>query len=355
MPGAALANTGTALMHLTLLDLVLGNAVIGWLEALLLRRLAGPSGRSMVRWLIAANYISWIGGRILLIRIMPGPITILNFQVMLPAVIAEAFLLTLVMEAPIVWLLLSPERRSPLKVLRYTLVFNVASYSLLIPFYWAASDLTLIRDMDIQPNLDFVRNRGAILYYVDREPQTLMRRPLTGGEAEPLEAPRADEAAAHSIRDGYTRFSVCRTTDTVSIYFIPDIGSFPPSEDPWELARDIPIHSSEAELPLCTVEELLQRRWPLYPAADLRPEGSSSFLFESYVWPAGGFIIQGPKEGGGGYYGVETPISWWGVRSLTVLPGDEVVFQLGSQICIYQHPTRKLGLVGFGHSPLAVP
>ena len=51
---------------------------------------------------------------------------------------------------------------------------------------------------------------------------------------------------------------------------------------------------------------------------------------------------------------LEVPFFNWSVRSVTILPGDEVVFQAGNQVCIFDRESRKLGVIARGRGPVVV-
>jgi hypothetical protein len=52
---------------------------------------------------------------------------------------------------------------------------------------------------------------------------------------------------------------------------------------------------------------------------------------------------------------LETPFIIRVISDLSILPDDEVVFQLGDdQICLFARKSKKLGLLTRGRSPIAV-
>ena len=51
---------------------------------------------------------------------------------------------------------------------------------------------------------------------------------------------------------------------------------------------------------------------------------------------------------------VETPFLALEIINATVLPGDEVVFQAGNQVCIFDRESRKLGVLARGRGPVVV-
>jgi hypothetical protein len=51
---------------------------------------------------------------------------------------------------------------------------------------------------------------------------------------------------------------------------------------------------------------------------------------------------------------LETPFVIWPSRNATVLPGDQVVYQLGDQIVVLDLRTRRIGLVARGRGPVVI-
>ncbi len=51
---------------------------------------------------------------------------------------------------------------------------------------------------------------------------------------------------------------------------------------------------------------------------------------------------------------LSTPFLSWRVQNATVLPGDQIVFQIGDLICLFDPETRKIGMIARGRSPVVV-
>ncbi|HEY2584744.1 MAG TPA: hypothetical protein VGI81_03140 [Tepidisphaeraceae bacterium] len=70
--------------------------------------------------------------------------------------------------------------------------------------------------------------------------------------------------------------------------------------------------------------------------------------------PRFGMRAFNPATGQSLHLAVDTPFLSWQTRWATVLPGDQVVLQIGPQITLVDLNTRELAFVAFGYSPVIV-
>ncbi|MCD8486417.1 MAG: hypothetical protein LRZ84_06645 [Desertifilum sp.] len=112
-PSPALANGGSALLWTGIMQLFVGNAVIGYIEAGFLARFFQASRRKATLLLVVANYLSaWIAAILLVGRFSRIPtITIENIWSWLYLAIFLSFVLTLLIEYPFFWFLLRQQKK----------------------------------------------------------------------------------------------------------------------------------------------------------------------------------------------------------------------------------------------------
>jgi hypothetical protein len=102
-------------------------------------------------------------------------------------------------------------------------------------------------------------------------------------------------------------------------------------------------------------KEYNEKSWPqLYDALDLRPEKEQDSDIWCGFWPEEGLRYRDIKSGDYSGIALGIPLMMWPARNATVLPGDIVVFELGPQVVVFNLKTRKIGLLAFGHGPVAV-
>ena len=108
LPDIFLANMGTPLMWMTILHLLIGNAVIALGEGLLLAQCFKVSRLTAFGFALLANYSSaWLGAWIFPNH-FPGSadVNITNLHAWLWWGVILSFTVTLVVEAPFIWLTL---------------------------------------------------------------------------------------------------------------------------------------------------------------------------------------------------------------------------------------------------------
>ena len=164
LPLAAEANAGTPLMWSTTVHLVFGNLLIGVAEGLMLK-LFSPKRKwwACVLLMVAANYISaWLFagtalGAVVRIGNWAG---IEHVKLVFWGAVAAAYLFTVVVEAPFVWLAFRGGDNCLKRVVKASFVVQGASYVVLFGFYslWSVTSLLDVKvvdaaSMDIPDNL----------------------------------------------------------------------------------------------------------------------------------------------------------------------------------------------------------
>jgi hypothetical protein len=216
------------------------------------------------------------------------------------------------------------------RAFRGSLVAQSVSYSLLIPLYASASAMGVYSETVLVPSPAFVENREALVYYIAGD-GALWRVRLDGAERRfvaPLPSTESDARLAAKRRDdaGFDLYVVpTRALDGVLILDRFALAASPP---------EIEYHSGLGA--------------DYGRAADLRPEGQHNTHVFANFFASDGLSISGQQP-----LTLYTPVLAWAPRNATVLPGDEVVFQLGPDIiCVFDRETRKLAQLARGRGPV---
>ncbi len=144
MPFAAVANAGTPLMWGEGFHLLLGNLFIGLVEGLLIHLFAPQRRkRTCVLLMICANYVSaWLGlyvsGHVRLFEV-----GIEHVKLVFWCVVALAWLFTIVVESPFVYLALRVGAYSLRRVLVASVLVQSLSYAALFAWYAGISETSL--------------------------------------------------------------------------------------------------------------------------------------------------------------------------------------------------------------------
>ncbi|QQL43765.1 hypothetical protein [Sulfuriroseicoccus oceanibius] len=346
-PSLALANTGTPLMWASALHLVVGNALIGLIEGLLLGAMFKCSKRGSVLVLIAANYVSaWAGAKLLSLAtgVVPG-LTIETIQFWFWVFVAVAFVVTLVIEFPFFWYALRPGDGRMRKALVATPVIHGVSYLLLVGWYWLASGTSMLTQLDVVTADEMALPDGYALYYLETDGESVLRIDLADwGSPESVahvSAPGLHDRLFVNPRDGggFDLMVYRDELEEASIEGEPVLADF---------AEVAPLESwvDEQGSPMGT--------WWNFGSVPAIGE-ASDWRFFTGCWAWKGIRGENLRTGEVVRFGLELPIAEWRVRNATQLPGDYVVAQLGrDQIVAIDVETRRISLLARGQGPVVV-
>lgn len=349
LPVLVLANAGTPLMWAGMFLLVFGNAVIGIGEGLIIGFFFKLKYRWSIPVMIVANYASAYAGANLISSIADNlDPTIYNVWLLLWCLVFLAFLLTLLIEWPFILFSFRKQPRPVVRSLKANLIVQTASYLLMIPYMAYFSYAGIVTKADLDPSLDFIQNREAILYYISNEDGDVYRQRL--GEMEAVNVFEADSTDKNdrllvwTPDEGKSWELYLRQGrhDESRAILIPESISLSPSPS-------MKWYREDKESP-----EEVDTTWFNFVTIDLRLDGESAWTVKTGFWAAGGLTLRNEDADERIHLAMETPFVTWYIRNATVLPGDEVVFQLNDQICIYDRESNKLGLLARGRGPVVV-
>ncbi len=358
----ALANAGTPLMWLTMGHLLIGNALIGVGEAVLIARLFKARLCLAVPVLIVANYVSMIAGAALvghyggdiggIARLIVGEESLSNaIRFNLLALLSLAFVTTLV-EWPFVFAVL-PARNRVARSIVATLAAQAASYLVLTLLYFRVSNMSVVTQTVNTDPADFARTTNAWVYYLPLDRSGLWRvRPDGADNARVREIGAPDEwARLYWLRstDG-AGWDLWITTPADRPTYVPSGPQRPKQPLLTGLAGRAAMHRRD-ETPGGT----RTNNWTSWgKAPDLRLAGADELSVRAGFWPAEGLVVGKGDLYTGRCFAMETPVTNWVTRSPTLLPHDQVVYQLGDQIVLLDLNTRQIGLITRGTSPVVI-
>ena len=187
-PAVAYADAGTPLLWASAFHLLIGNALLGIAEGLLLALLFRQRQATCVAMMVAANYFSaWVGGVFLLSTITATlSLDLYNAPRRLWYMAAISYFLTLFLEWPFVALCLRKTDRWFRKSIWGSLLVQSASYLLLFGWYWAASGISLYTDLAVVQPSAISTPEGVMLYYLAENNGNVYARDLDQGETRTL-------------------------------------------------------------------------------------------------------------------------------------------------------------------------
>lgn len=352
----ALADAGTPLMWASAFHLIVGNLFIGIFEALLVCWLFKYPRRRAVPRAILANYFSSFVGFFLLYPIanllephLPGAAPLYRWPLLMVCLAVISWILSIVPEWPFwVWIIGGVEGRLK-RAWIASLIAQTASYALLVAWYLVASDLSFYRTAHIQHNLTFVHQPAVSVYYINQDDGAVWRIKADGtGQRKVVDAKIHDTDARLFTRLdpktgrcnlGWVTSGPGSTTRTTIL--LPGI------------ARRCPVRQDEDS----RGEE--DDWFSFGKAADLRGDHHSGWSARTGFWAFEGINVE--RDSRQVYHlGLEVPYTAGYCRDGTILPGDQLVFEMSgmdekeTQIVILDLLSRKLSVLTMGQGPVAV-
>ena len=338
-PSVAHANAGTPLMWATMSHLVFGNAIIGVIEGLLLAAFfRTPKGRTIV-WMIVANYFSAWVGLVWLADLLNHrtDVDLYNAGQMIWQMMAIAFVATLLLEWPIVAICLRAAPHWFRRSVAASFLIQSVSYAALFLVYRTASVDSLLTDAIISSRDQMVLPPNVLVYYISSDDGDVYRQHLSGGPLEKVcEFKSTNPENCLILREGnFEGERVIHAMGVSTQVAIPN-EMCPLEENGEPLGRSLAVS-------------------PRMVATKLGSAKNSDWTVIAGFWPAQGLSGENSKTKEQFRVALEVPFLRWSVRHAMILPGDQILFQLGlHQVCIYDPHTRKIAVLYHGHGALAV-
>lgn len=338
----AYANAGTPLMWGSAFHLAVGNLFIGIAEGILLGFLFRLPKFKSIGVMIFANYFSALTGYIILYFVQPSidkSITLYEIQWFIWTAYAIAFAYTLIAEAPLIYVIMRKKRHPVIRTLIASLVIQTISYAGILYWYTGISYDDLFQNAQIVQPFDSLHPK-CLVYYVG-EDKNVYQMHIDGTEQkmifEPLEK---HEWMVLYMQQSQTGANLCLSHQN-NIYNTPD--------EKYTVVKENVLPPDRMNI-LNGDEHFITEA----DAIDYRPPQQQQWKISTGFWAAQGLIFWNEETRDYFSIAMETPFAQWYVRSATVLPGDEVIFQFGRQVCIYSRQTKNISLLAKGTSPVVI-
>lgn len=343
------------------IQLSLGNIFIGLLEGFLILLLVRSKidaktriEKSAALWImILANFVSALIG-ILLSELLTITGTLnyginintsdLRLGLFLTGIILSLYLLTALIEWPFChWVLKTLKYNGPMArtSLSVSLIVQCASYILLILMYYAASDITVFTRLNSDPSLSFVRNPKAEVYFISESDGNIYRINIDGTDKQRVFDTKTDDLKKTLFMSNpkggkIWKLHIRHSKGAISTLILDNFGKVVPQMTDKDFGDDP------------------EERWPQseFHPIDLRLPDMRKWKVSIDFWAYEGVWAENKTSGKTLVIGLDTPFVEWKSRYATILPGDQVVYQLGEQIVILDLNSRKIGLIAYGRSPV---
>jgi hypothetical protein len=362
-PATAHANVISIFHQNLLLHLAVGNAVIGLIEGVLIARVFKVGAARTILLMIIANYFStwtgaiglaWLGWR--LEEPLARLVTLGNLRLFIWGLILLAFVGSVALEWPFY---LAAMWRKPDRILRslYACALaQVLSYALVLllnpPFGHFSGSPAGRPWIKIAPVASFADASNASIYFISTADGDVYRVRPDGASLE--------KATSLTNKGRDTKLAARPTHDALQ----------------WQLCVERQYGAREYASDECsdtgiTVRGFTQsepdrippQRWDpddeprsgKKRAVDLRPpDHRPTKVYTANLGDTWLGVEPRTKDGTGGrvHLQFDRLILHWTTRNATVLPGGQIVYQLGSQIVLLDVDKRKLGLIALGRGPV---
>ena len=343
-PSTVFANVATPLMWASFFHLFIGNAIIGIIEGLILSKLFKLKKLKTIFILISANYFSaWIG--VFLLNDFHYNIISLNLYnawFFYWKIVIIAYIATLILEWPFVFLCLSKTKNKLKKSIYGTLIIQSISYLLLFGWYWIISPPTLYTKMKIVPISEISLPENITLYFIKDEDGDVYSRNFSTKKIThifPLKSKHnRDRLGVKPSTNNSNKWDLFAKT-----YHYRD--------------KTVEISNEFATIAAPFTKYRKEKNYNVGNTALLGSATNSNWKCHSYS----DFIMQAPltlinkKANKKIKLKYETLFCNWEFRNVTHLPEDKIIFQLGDyQICILDINNKKIALLEYGRGPIAV-
>jgi hypothetical protein len=280
--------------------MLLGNALIGVLEGLLIARFWKLAWSKPVGVMIAANYFSAWSAMLLhamLLYRYVHRIPLQRLELAHTGLLVGAFVLTLVLEWPFVLAILRKQERCVVQSIKACIGVNVVSYGLIVGLFSLFSTTSFLTATQLVDAKVFPWKSSFEVYFLDE----------------------GDAPTALSL---------------------PGSARHPVTALQWETVK-----ARAAEYP-----DRPSRR-----VRDLRPSGEQDWKFrDAIMWPEEGLSGRRRSTGEVRRLAIATPLVQRFPGRVTILPGDQIVLQLGYEICALDWSTAKIAVLVEGREPIVM-
>jgi len=157
------------------------NLGIGILEGLCLGIIFKLPKWKTMGWMVLANYASsWLGAPLMHMISEPEmePMQIDRYLV---TIIVAAYLLTLLLEFPFVYLACKSKLSRWKFSIWGSILVQTVSYSLLVVFwYYPICSMSILKTVEWAKTTEFIKNKNAVMYYIDSTGKNVHRMNLDG-------------------------------------------------------------------------------------------------------------------------------------------------------------------------------
>ena len=342
-PTLVYADVGTPLIWLTTGHLYMGNAIIGIFEGLIIAKVFKNKYSRSILIMILANYISMIVGKFGIdfsSAALKNIASINNASYIIWGLLFGSYALTVIIEWPFCfWIMKGKEDRKK-RSFKASILLQSASYAILIPIYLSVSGITLITKTTVDKPTSFIKVKDAWVYFISTTDGDIYKVNADGNNKQ--------EAKKAGIANPYVTLFVSNNNGKVNLNAYWWEGEGRNFKNITKLLlEDIPGETAVAE------NSSTIGLWE--KVVDFRLPSERGWDIETSIEGVQGLKGENKTTGKSFWIALGTPFLSWPILKASILPGDQVICQLGdNQIVLIDLNTRHIGLITFGRGPVVV-
>lgn len=334
-PSVVYANVGTPLMWAEAFHLLIGNAVIGVIEGLLISYIFHKSKKKTLLFMILLNYFSMLIGLMIVfavesMKLLIFDINIQNALFYMCLFLFLFYLITLIVEFPFIFALFWKDENRMRKSISAAVVVNIVSYLFLFALYWMTSSASMINDLDLISADKMGLPPDYSLYYIPTDKKNVFKSDLNGKNSEIIKEVNIDgnDSALVVVEN--------KEKSQFDLYL--------DSEGDFVLI--------ESNFSVLSLENQISGKGYNSNIEVNNVYKKSKWKYFNGIW-ATGIYGRNDEESKHFRFSMNTPFISWETRNATHIEGDFVIFQLSEdQICILQPEKKQIALIARGFGPV---
>jgi hypothetical protein len=310
--------------------------------------------------MILANYASWFAGEwsiFALAEKIEGSVLnnnpLLNAPKFIITMAAMTFVVTLILEWPFCLWALKTKKNKILKSIAACLLVNICSYAFLVWLYCQASSYTLYTDLSIRAVDSFSKNNNAWIYYISPQDGDIHRIHPNGNNDENIHDLNMPVKSNKNFCNGDLFVWPSEKENSWDLW----ISYFCSEKENQLLIKDFAVKTAKPYSSYYTTRDVNEPNkvdgnyLSTFCSTNLT-ENKSDWNIHTECWAIEGLVAE--KKSSKEYlrFAFETPFVKWFSSKSTLLPDDQVVYQLGNQIVLLDLNKRQIGLITLGFSPI---
>jgi hypothetical protein len=332
IPQTLLANAGTALMWMPILQLILGNILIGIIEGIIISMLFKTKWFHTLLIMIAGNYVSWLIGNGLINVYQNVMIDSLfeleNVFVLWILGLVILYFLTVLIELPFFrWAFLKNDRLWS-RSWKLSLIINSITYTLMVIIYLSVSKYSFFTELEIDQSILNNKSKFEVFYtFKGNIYQGLLKQDFSGDKIYQI---------PDTIKYPYLKLEEDSINETIDLHLINYYG------DTLLIQKSFVEANNKIYYP--SISEKYSRT-----TVDFRDTTKRDWKASAGGWAIDGITFH-EKDNTQQNFGFEVPWMFWRIGNVSILNDSEVMFIINDRIVILNKNSKKVAFVSKGYN-----